>query len=237
MKATDRRFIAGVAVILCLAGMWSMHDFSKNRNLNGINIMGVASREIPADTVQFRITLIGTGTTKAIRKELAFKRLEEVKNFVEGASFTNSNYDGRRVFDTDQCYFWGTEKEYPCTRMSLNLQFTGNISEKLKTFIEKTDDLDWIDIEDKRLIVGENNPQVKELISEANKDAETHAKEVASQLWVKLGKLIVYSENGFAPEYREYGVANRSFFEDEEGASENSWVFVRVNTYHTYAID
>lgn len=121
--------------------------------------------------------------------------------------------------------------------MSVNLQFTGNISEKLKTFIEKTDDLDWIDIEDKRLIVGENNPQVKELISEANKDAETHAKEVASQLWVKLGKLIVYSENGFAPEYREYGVANRSFFEDEEGASENSGVFVRVNTYHTYAID
>ena len=47
---------------------------------------------------------------------------------------------------------------------------------------EKTDDLDWVDIEDKRLIVGENNPQVKELISEANKDAETHAKEVASQL-------------------------------------------------------
>ena len=66
--------------------------------------------------------------------------------------------------------------------MSVNLQFTGNISEKLKTFIEKTDDLDWIDIEDKRLIVGENNPQVKELISEANKDAEMHAKEVASQL-------------------------------------------------------
>ena len=52
----------------------------------------------------------------------------------------------------------------------------------MKTFIEKTDDLDWIDIEDKRLIVAENNSQVKELISEANKDAETHAKEVASQL-------------------------------------------------------
>gem|GEM_PF-4648726 len=32
----------------------------------------------------------------------------------------------------------------------------------------------------------------------------------------------MYSENGFAPEYREYGVANRSFFEDEEGVSENS---------------
>ena len=105
MKATDRRFIAGIAVILCLAGMWSMHNFSKNRNLNGINIMGVASREIPADTVQFRITLIGTGTTKTIRKELAFKRLEELKTLVEGASFTNSNYDGRHVFDTDQCYF------------------------------------------------------------------------------------------------------------------------------------
>ena len=237
MKWGDRIFIALMVLLLILAGMWSMHDFSKNRNLNGINIMGVASREIPADTVQFRITLIGTGTTKAIRKELAFKRLEEVKNLVEGASFINSNYDGRRVFDTDQCYFWGTEKEYPCTRMSVNLQFTGNISEKLKTLIEKTDALDWIDIEDKRLIVGENNPQVKELISEANKDAEMHAKEVASQLWVKLGRLIVYSENGFAPEYREYGVANRSFFEDEEGASENSWVFVRVNTYHTYAID
>lgn len=94
-----------MVLLLILAGMWSMHDFSKNRNLNGINIMGVASREIPADTVQFRITLIGTGTTKTIRKELAFKRLEEVKNLVEGASFTNSNYDGRRVFDTDQCYF------------------------------------------------------------------------------------------------------------------------------------
>ena len=94
-----------MVLLLILAGMWSMHDFSKNRNLNGINIMGVASREIPADTVQFRITLIGTGTTKTIRKELAFKRLEEVKNFVEGVRFTNSNYDGRRVFDTDQCYF------------------------------------------------------------------------------------------------------------------------------------
>lgn len=94
-----------MVLLLILAGMWSMHNFSKNRNLNGINIMGVASREIPADTVQFRITLIGTGTTKAIRKELAFKRLEEVKNLVEGASFINSNYDGRRVFDTDQCYF------------------------------------------------------------------------------------------------------------------------------------
>lgn len=94
-----------MVLLLILAGMWSMHDFSKNRNLNGINIMGVASREIPADTVQFRITLIGTGTTKTIRKELAFKRLEEVKNLVEGASLTNSNYDGRRVFDTDQCYF------------------------------------------------------------------------------------------------------------------------------------
>ena len=152
-------------------------------------------------------------------------------------TLTNSNYDGTRIFDTDQCYFWGTKKDYPCTRMSVNLQFTGNISEKMKTFIEKTNGLDWIDIEEKRLIVEENNPQVKELISEANKDAETHAKEVASQLWVKLGKLIVYSENGFAPEYREYGVANRSFVEDEEGASENSGVFVRVNTYHTYAID
>ena len=94
-----------MVLLLILAGMWSMHNFSKNRNLNGINIIGVASREIPADTVQFRITLIGTGTTKTIRKELAFKRLEEVKNLVEGASFTNSNYDGRRVFDTDQCYF------------------------------------------------------------------------------------------------------------------------------------
>lgn len=94
-----------MVLLLILAGMWSMHNFSKNRNLNGINIMGVASREIPADTVQFRITLIGTGTTKTIRKELAFKRLEEVKNLVEGASLTNSNYDGRRVFDTDQCYF------------------------------------------------------------------------------------------------------------------------------------
>lgn len=94
-----------MVLLLILAGMWSMHNFSKNRNLNGINIMGVVSREIPADTVQFRITLIGTGTTKTIRKELAFKRLEEVKNLVEGASFTNSNYDGRRVFDTDQCYF------------------------------------------------------------------------------------------------------------------------------------
>lgn len=94
-----------MVLLLIFAGMWSMHDFSKNRNLNGINIMGVASREIPADTVQFRITLIGTGTTKTIRKELAFKRLEEVKNLVEGASFINSNYDGRRVFDTDQCYF------------------------------------------------------------------------------------------------------------------------------------
>ena len=66
--------------------------------------------------------------------------------------------------------------------MSVNLQFTGNISEKLKTLIEKTDALDWIDIEDKRLIVGENNPQVNELISKANNDAEMHAKEVASQL-------------------------------------------------------
>ena len=94
-----------MVLLLILAGMWSMHDFSKNRNLNGINIMGVASREIPADTVQFRITLLGTGATKVIRKELAFKRLEEVKNLVEGASLTNSNYDGRRVFDTDQCYF------------------------------------------------------------------------------------------------------------------------------------
>ena len=94
-----------MVLLLILAGMWSMHDFSKNRNLNGINIMGVASREIPADTVQFRITLIGTGTTKTIRKELAFKRLEELKTLVEGAILTNSNYDGRRVFDTDQCYF------------------------------------------------------------------------------------------------------------------------------------
>ena len=94
-----------MVLLLILAGMWSMHDFSKNRNLNGINIMGVASREIPADTVQFRITLIGTGTTKTIRKELAFKRLEELKTLVEGASLTNSNYGGRRVFDTDQCYF------------------------------------------------------------------------------------------------------------------------------------
>lgn len=94
-----------MVLLLILAGMWSMHNFSKNRNLNGINIMGVASREIPADTVQFRITLIGTGTTKTIRKELAFKRLEELQTLVEGASLTNSNYDGRRVFDTDQCYF------------------------------------------------------------------------------------------------------------------------------------
>ena len=94
-----------MVLLFILAGMWSMHDFSKNRNLNGINIMGVASREIPADTVQFRITLIGTGTTKTIRKELAFKRLEELQTLVEGASLTNSNYDGRRVFDTDQCYF------------------------------------------------------------------------------------------------------------------------------------
>lgn len=47
--------------------MRSMNNFSKNRNLNGINITGEAKAEIPVDNITFFVQVMATGDKKEER--------------------------------------------------------------------------------------------------------------------------------------------------------------------------
>lgn len=59
-----------------------MNNFSKNRNLNGINVIGEAKAMLSADKINLNVEFIATGENKALRKEAALKKLEELKQLL-----------------------------------------------------------------------------------------------------------------------------------------------------------
>lgn len=234
MKTMDRLFILGIALLLCLVGMRSMNNFSKNRNLNGINVIGEAKAMLSADKINLNVEFIATGENKALRKEVALKKLEELKQLLSGASVLNGHETN--FYDNRNCYFNDQENNQPCMRANVTFQIKGNIEEKTKLFYQQIDELPWIVLNSQVLIVEKENPELLQLRYKAIKDAEQKALQLAQGLGVKLGKLLVYSEQGFGPEY--YG--DRGLFSKEiysaAGPLENFDVEVDVHTYHTYAI-
>lgn len=233
MKTIDRLFILGIALLLCLVGMRSMNNFSKNRNLNGINVIGQASAKIPVDTLNFHLEFIATGDTKVQRQELALQRVQDIKGLQEGLSIVQG-YD-THLHDDNHCYRNEKESNSPCTRVNFTLKMKGAIQEQAPRFLEKLKSLPWVNVHRQRLIVEYTNPALLKLRKEAMNNALIQGQELAKNLGVKLGKLLVYSEKGFNSMDHEYGVSSRSI--ETPFPLDKYEIEVQVHAYHTYAIE
>ena len=116
----------------------------------------------------------------------------------------------------------------------ISFEMTWDIETQAKDIQGQLEWYDWANIQTWNLAVQENWPSINEIRTLANENAKKKAEQLANSLWVKLWKLIVYSENWFDWNMYYNSLQNRVYYSSSSLASFN--INVKTTVYHTYAI-
>ena len=213
-----------------------MNNFSKNRNLNGINITGEAKAEIPVDNITFFVQVMATGDKKEERDASMEQQIPFLTWLIEDLNLeTQDGYYWSEYYQQD-CWFINGNLGIPCITANITLVLSGeNLFEKGKTFAEKINALPRATLNNQMLSVKNIDPYLPELREKAIADAEEKADTSAKALWVRLGKLLVNSENIIDGSYDNNGLTR---YVDGNGKWNLSQTLeLKLQIHQTYAID
>ena len=214
MKTKDRLFIFLMVLLICLFWLFAMHEFAKNRNLNGINVTWSAESYVPADW--------------ALIKE----RVDQVKENFSWYKLTNINW-GYESYEDEGCYVKNRRLWVVCIKQYLSFEFTWDIEAQAKNIQERIEWYDWANIQTWNIAVQENWPSINEIRALANENAKQKATQLAESLWVKLWKLLVYSENWFDWNMYYNNLQNTVYSSSFPASFD---INLKATVYHTYAI-
>ena len=236
MKAKDRLFIFAMVLLICLAGAFGLHEFGKNRNLNGINVTWEAKMKVPADTLTVQIQLYATWATSQERQDNFEKRVERLKWIFTWASFTSEIITSIDNWDNpERCYldrWWPIDG--PCYVWYQVIEMTGDVIELWKSIANNLKEYSWVYPVTWVISIKDNNAVMSGLRAKANENAKEKAESLANDLWVKLWKLLMYSENGFDGNQYYYNWAQLQYYSSSNPTVNE--LNLTANVYHTYAI-
>ncbi len=233
MKTKDRLFIFLMVLIICLFGLFAMHEFAKNRNLNGINVTWNAEWYIPADRAMVGLEFYATWDTYEQRNSLLDERVSQIKEIFSWYRLSNIDW-GYERYEDEGCYYKNRRIWVTCMKQYLWFEFTWNIEEKANNIKEQLSWYDWVNIQNRNIAVQENGESINQIRALANENAKEKAEWLAKSLWVKLWKLIVYSENWFDWSQYYNNLQNRIMYYSQFPSSFD--INLKATVYHTYAI-
>ena len=233
MKTKDRLFIFLMVLLICLFWLFAMHEFAKNRNLNWINVTWNAEAYIPADWAVVTLELYATWDSYDQRNTLIKERVAQIKEIFTWYKLNNWEW-GYESYEDEGCYLRSRRLWVTCFKQYISFEFTWDIEAQAQDIQEKIEWYNWVNIQTWNLAVQENGPSINEVRALANENARQKAVQLADSLWVRLWKLLVYSENWFDWNMYYNNLQNRVYYSSSSLASFN--INVRATVYHTYAI-
>lgn len=230
LNRSDKIFITIMVLLICFTWLFGLHQFSKWRNYNGINVTWKATWEIPADAVKFSVQFFTTWDSKQERFDNMDKQTKYLKEILTWDEVTVDTERDNGAYDNpERCYFDNIERNYPCAVKSMTFRIDDcDIEEASNIIDKKLRGLDRLNTIWRNIWVeNQNNEKMIELQDQANHDALNRAEKTANTLGVKLWKLLVFSENsnGYQENYVYYQKIPDSFM-----------VKVTAVVNHTYAI-
>lgn len=238
MKTTDRLFLFGLVLLVVLAGMWSMHDFSKNRNLNWINVVWEAKAVFPADTITVNVHFIATGE-KTLIGGLVEEKISTLKAMLSWSEINKEVWNQLNYYFQRNCYFQDESLNIPCADVRFSFTLTWEDMEaKLIAFSSQIEKIPYTEIGGYNFMVSKETTAYQDLRAKALQDAEKKAQQVADVLGVKLGKLIVYSDNNPITIPNDYQESSNVVYVNAPLFLNNGTLTVElpIKVYQTYAI-
>ena len=232
MKTKDRLFIFLMVLLICLFWLFAMREFAKNRNLNGINVTWSAEAYVPADWAVVTLEFYATWDSYDQRNTLIKERVDQVKENFSWYKLTNINW-GYESYEDEGCYVKNRRLWVVCIKQYLSFEFTWDIEAQAKNIQERIEWYDWANIQTWNIAVQENWPSINEIRTLANENAKQKATQLAESLWVKLWKLLVYSENWFDWNMYYNNLQNTVYSSSFPASFD---INIKSTVYHTYAI-
>ena len=232
MKTKDRLFIFLMVLIICLFGLFAMHEFAKNRNLNGINVTWSAEAYVPADWAVVTLEFYATWDTYEQRNTLLSERVNQIKEMFSWYKLNSMEW-GYEIYEDNNCYFRNRPLWFMCMKQYMWFEFTWNIEEQANSIKEQLSWYNRINIQNRNIAIEENWESINEIRALANQNAREKAEWLANSLWVKLWKLLVYSENWFDWNMYYNNLQNRMMYYQFPASFD---VKLKATVYHTYAI-
>ena len=232
MKTKDRLFIFLMVLLICLFGLFAMHEFAKNRNLNGINVTWSAEAYVPADWAVVTLEFYATWDTYEKRDNLLDERINQVKEIFTWYKLANIEW-GYERYEDEWCYVKNRRIWVVCMKWYLGFEITWDVKNQANNIKEQVDQYEWINIQNWNIAIQENWESINQIRALANQNAKEKAEWLAESLWVKLWKLLVYSENWFDWNMYYNSLQNRAYYSQFPTSFD---INLKATVYHTYAI-
>lgn len=232
MKTKDRLFIFLMVLLICLFGLFAMHEFAKNRNLNGINVTWSAEAYVPADWAVVTLEFYATWDTYEKRDNLLDERINQVKEIFTWYKLTNIEW-GYERYEDEWCYVKNRRIWVVCMKGYLGFEITWDVENQANNIKEQVEQYEWINIQNWNIAIQENWESINQIRALANQNAKEKADWLAESLWVKLWKLLVYSENWFDWNMYYNNLQNRAYYSQFPTSFD---INLKATVYHTYAI-
>lgn len=223
-----------MVLLICIAWVRWLREFAKNRNLNGINVVWEAKWNIKADDMTIYLQVISTWKDSAQREEILNDRLRAFKEKFSWNIIDWTNWCYPETYETENCWFKNSNIWW-CKMWWLCLEFTWDIENTIEYMENSLSGHNNYTTTSWTLTASTNWDSVNEMKALANKDAREKAEKIANSLWVRLWKLIVYSENGFnwwANYYYWDQIIQRGWMNSPSSFE----IPYTATVYHTYAI-
>lgn len=233
MKTKDRLFIFLMVLLICLFWLFAMHEFAKNRNLNWINVTWSAEDYVSADWALVTVEFYATWDSYNQRDALLKERANQVKEIFTWYKLNSIEW-GYEMYEDEWCYVKNRRLWVVCMKQYLGFEITWNIEEKANVIQEKLNEFDWVNVWNWNIAVQENWEAINQIRGLANQNAREKAEWLAKSLWVKLWKLLVYSENWFDGNGYYNNLQNRIMYYSQFPSSFD--IKLKATVYHTYAI-
>lgn len=232
MKTKDRLFIFLMVLLICLFWLFAMHEFAKNRNLNGINVTWSAEAYIPADWAVVTLEFYATWDTYEKRDNLLDERINQIKDIFTWYKLNNLEW-GYERYEDEWCYVKNRRIWVVCMKGYLGFEITWDIENQANNIKEQLKEYEWVNIQNWNIAVQENWESINQIRALANQNAKEKAEWLAKSLGVKLWKLLVYSENWFDWNMYYNSLQNRVYYSQFPTSFD---INLKATVYHTYAI-
>ena len=209
-----------------------MHEFAKNRNLNGINVTWTAEAYVPADWSVVTLEFYATWDTYEKRDNLLDERINQIKEIFTGYKLNNLEW-GYERYEDEWCYVKNRRIWVVCMKGYLGFEITWDIENQANNIKEQIKQYEWVNIQNWNIAVQENWEAINQIRALANQNAKEKAEWLAKSLGVKLWKLLVYSENWFDGNMYYNSLQNRVYYSQFPTSFD---INLKATVYHTYAI-
>ena len=115
----------------------------------------------------------------------------------------------------------------------LGFEITWDVENQANNIKEQVEQYERINIQNWNIAIQENWESINHIRALANQNAKEKAEWLAESLWVKLWKLLVYSENWFDWNMYYNNLQNRAYYSQFPTSFD---INLKATVYHTYAI-